>query len=417
MVSVEDAQAMVHAEVESMSAATFSLRDAAGLILAEDLYSVMDFPPFDQSSMDGFAFRLQDWLESGTLNIRGEMQAGSSETISLLAKQAVRIFTGAPLPSGADVVVMQEKANSVDGKLSLIDPAIKRGQHVRLRGSEIRAGELALSQGSWLHPGAVGYLAGLGIDQVRAIARPRIALLITGDEMQAPGKSLDPGQVFESNSFSLQAALEAMHLRAMSVQRVRDDPEQTHWALAEALNSADLVLLTGGISAGDYDFVLQAAEACGVRQLFHGVRQKPGKPLYFGKKDNKCVFGLPGNPASVLTCFYEYVQPALERMQGILPNGLPKGRANLTHSYAKPRGLTHFLKARASGEWVTPLDGQESYRMRPFAAANCLIRIGEEVTQCLSGETVEVHFLPFTAGQPVHQSELSRTPGAAGQKS
>jgi molybdopterin molybdotransferase len=159
------------------------------------------------------------------------------------------------------------------------------------------------------------------------------------------------------------------------------------------MQTSDLVLVTGGVSVGDYDYVLQAAEGCGVEKVFHRVRQKPGKPLFFGVRGGRPVFGLPGNPASVLTCFHEYVRPAIERMRA-RPDGIQTASARLQQPVRKPAGLTHFLKARQEGGRVSVLDGQESYRLNAFALANCLVVLDEETTGCETGDEVEIHPLP-----------------------
>jgi molybdopterin molybdotransferase len=199
--------------------------------------------------------------------------------------------------------------------------------------------------------------------------------------------------VYESNSFALMAALKGLGITEVSLQRVDDDPLQITRLFHRALQQSNLVLLTGGVSTGDYDYVRQAAAGCGVQQVFYKVRQKPGKPLYFGMKDTTPVFGLPGNPASVLTCFYEFVVPALEALSGqkeiIKRTVLP-----LTEAVHKKPGFTHFLKGKIHAEGVQPLGAQESYRLSSFALADCLICLEEEKTDWRKGEPVEVHLLP-----------------------
>src|SRR4030095_1836296 len=199
-----------------------------------------------------------------------------------------------------------------------------------------------------------------------------------GNELQQPGKSLQHGQVYESNSLALKAVLEQLHINDVEVLYASDKPEIVTSTLEKALQKSDVVLSTGGISVGDYDFVLQAATKCGVEKLFHKVKQRPGKPLYFGKKNNKLIFGLPGNPSSVLTCFYQYVIPALEKLSNKNPV-LKIIRAPLSKPFQKTALLTHFLKGIYDGNTVAPLDAQESYRLSSFATANCLIQVDEEI--------------------------------------
>jgi molybdopterin molybdotransferase len=187
--------------------------------------------------------------------------------------------------------------------------------------------------------------------------------------------------------------LEQLHINDVEVLYASDKPEIVTSTLEKALQKSDVVLSTGGISVGDYDFVLQAATKCGVEKLFHKVKQRPGKPLYFGKKNNKLIFGLPGNPSSVLTCFYQYVIPALEKLSNKNPV-LKIIRAPLSKPFQKTALLTHFLKGIYDGNTVTPLDAQESYRLSSFATANCLIQVDEEITACNEGEYVKVYLLP-----------------------
>jgi molybdopterin molybdotransferase len=372
---------------------TLSLQQAAGLILAEDLYATIDIPAFPQSSMDGYAFSFSGWQQYKKLKIAGEVAAGSNETFTLAPGNAVRIFTGAAVPPGADTVVMQEKTKTENGELIIEDEALQQSASVRPKGSEIKSGELALEKGNILSPAAIGFLAGIGVTEVKAYPNPSISIIITGNELQQPGKPLQHGQVYESNSFALKAVLKQLHINNVEIFYATDKPEIVTETLKKALQQSDVVLLTGGISVGDYDFVLRAATECGVEKLFHKVKQRPGKPLYFGKKENKLVFGLPGNPSSVLTCFYQYVIPALEKLSK-RKISLQTLKVPLARSFQKAVGLTHFLKGIYNGKTATPLDAQESYRLSSFAKANCLIQIDEEITTLNEGELVDVYLLP-----------------------
>ena len=398
MISVTEAKKIIEDNTVPLQPVKLSLQQAAGKILAEDVYAITDVPAFPQSSMDGYAFLFNEWKQHKKLIIEGEMAAGSNEKIFLSSKKAIRIFTGAPVPPGADTVVMQEKvkinsSSASEKELIIEDELIQQGANVRLKGSEIKAGELALQKKSLLSPAAVGFLAGIGIAEVEVYPNPAISIIITGKELQPPGKLLEYGQVYESNSFTLASSLHHLHIDSVKIFRADDNLEILTGILHLALQQSNVILLTGGISAGDYDFVLQAATNCGVTKLFHKIKQRPGKPLYFGKKENKLVFGLPGNPSSVLTCFYEYVLTALE----ILTNrkiSLQSIQAPLSKPFRKTAQLTHFLKGFYNGKTVTVLDAQESYRLSSFAKANCLIKINEEIMECKEGEIVEVHLLP-----------------------
>jgi len=394
MITVEEAKKIIEEQVSPLKPIQVMLTDAAGLVLATAIYADMDIPAFPQSSMDGYAFSFSGWQTNKTLHIAGEMAAGSAETISYSPEQAVRIFTGAAVPGGTDTVVMQEKVTTVNGELFIEDDKLKAGGNVRPTGSEIKTGALALPAGTFLSPAAIGFLAGIGITNVNAWPKPTISIIVTGKELQQPGKPLQYGQVYESNSATLKAALKQINISEVKICWADDDLDILKQILQTELTKSDVVLLTGGISVGDYDFVLEAATQCGIIQLFHRLKQRPGKPLYFGKKVDQLVFGLPGNPSSVLTCFYEYVLPALQQLSNRKNTGLKKLSVSLGKALDKPSGLTHFLKGYYDGERVVQLDAQESYRLSSFAKANCLIKINEEITHCDEGANVEIHLLP-----------------------
>jgi len=393
MISVSEAKRTIQENVTPLGEIILPLRQAFGKTLAEDIYSNIDMPAYPQSSMDGYAFIFSEWQQIGTLQVMGEMAAGAQNELQLQPNQAARIFTGAPIPSNADTVVMQEKVIRVGDTITIQDEQLQEGSNVRPIGSEIRKGELALEKGNTLSPSAIGFLAGIGIAEVKIYRQPTVSIIVTGKELQQIGKPLAFGQVYESNSLTLTAALEKFGATDITVYHADDYLDVLTETLQEALSKSDMVLLTGGISVGDYDFVLQACNNCGVQQHFHKIKQKPGKPLYFGKLHEKVVFGLPGNPSSVLTCFYQYVLPAI----GLLANTsltLQNVHAPLAKAVRKPAGITQFLKGYYDGFEASALGAQESYRMSSFAKANCLIQLNEGITEVKEKETVLVYLLP-----------------------
>jgi molybdopterin molybdotransferase len=388
IISVEEAKEIIRMNVDVLPTKKVSLADAVGYVLAEDVYSKIDFPPFNQSNVDGYAIAFKDANER--LTIHGISAAGNNENVSLQSKHAMRIFTGAPVPTNADTVVMQEKVVIEDGTLIIEDEKLQQGFNFRARGKDIKQGSLALHKNELLTAGAIGFLTALGLTEVTVYAKPAISIIMTGNELQQPGKDLQYGQVYEANSYMLRSALRQLHFNDVEVYHVDDNLERLTSVFNNALNKTDVVLLCGGISVGDYDFVLQASVNCGVEQRFHKVKQRPGKPLYFGKKDSKLVFGLPGNPSSVLTCFYEYVVDALATMMK-RKSFIKVSKAILQNDYTKIDGLTFFLKGWIEIDRVTALEAQESYRLSSYAKANCLIRLDEERTTYNKDETVEVH--------------------------
>ncbi|MET0466666.1 MAG: molybdopterin molybdotransferase MoeA [Chitinophagaceae bacterium] len=393
LIAVEEAKAILRQQEYMRKTVQLPLKEAGGRILATSLIAPVNIPAFDQSSMDGYAFAYDAWKTGDTLRVIGEVPAGRKDLPHVNSGEAMRVFTGAPLPDGTDTVIMQEHCSEENGILTLSPKNLKAGDNRRRIGTDIRHGDLALPANSFLNDAAVGFLAGLGFSTVPVYATPAVALVITGDELQQPGEPLDFGQVYEASSTMLQAALTRMGISQIKVFRSPDILEETIQVLQTALSSSDVVLLTGGVSVGNYDFVVKAAEHCGVQKLFHRIKQRPGKPLFAGRKNDQPVFGLPGNPSSVLTCFYQYVWPVLRKLSGH-PDSLVTFTAPLSTPFEKTVPLTQFLKAVYKDGVVEILSAQESYRMSSFAVCNCLVELKEEVRNYNQQELVTIHLLP-----------------------
>lgn len=404
MISVAEAKGLIADSVLQLDAVEVKLMEGLGRCLAEDIFSPIDMPGFAQSAMDGYAFSWRGYEEFGKMEIVGEVAAGAAEAGPRPAPyQAVRIFTGAPVPEGFDTVLMQEKASVRDGMLEVLDPDLICGRNVRLAGSEIAKGSLAMKKGTILSAAGIGFLASLGLEKLVVVREPRVTLIVTGDELQQPGLPLGFGQVYESNSQLLQAAFLHLRFSQPKIVYAKDDLPGLTESIRLALLDSDMIVLTGGVSVGDYDFVVPAAEAAGTTSVFHKIKQKPGKPMFFGVKDcgvdaktdldaprQTVVFGLPGNPASVLSCFYQYVLTALDVASGC-PVSLKVKTATFIDGYKKNPGLTHFLKGIYSDGVVQLLGAQESYRLSSFSVANCLIEIPEEGSEIAAGASVLVH--------------------------
>ncbi len=391
MISTEEAKELISENSIQLPSVIVPLEKTAGLILANDIYASINIPTFPQSGMDGYAIAFASIGKP--IVMAGEQAAGTNLYTNLKPGTAIRIFTGAVVPEGADTVVVQEKSKVADGFLQIGDDKLKQGDNVRLQGTEIAKGELALPAGSLITPPAIGFLAGMGIASVEVIPNPRVSIIVTGNELQNPGTMPEFGKVYESNSFALRAALKQLHIHDITIYKSEDNPETLTKTLKDALEKSDMVLMTGGVSVGDYDFTVMVSENCGVQKIFHKIKQKPGKPFFFGKKENILFFGLPGNPASVLTCFYEYVITALQKMT-CQKMQLEIKQVPVSSAYKKPSGMTHFLKGIFDGEKVHLPTGQESYKLNSFASANCLVMIPESVMEITAGEKVEIHLLP-----------------------
>jgi len=391
MISVQEAKDIVRSFTLPARIEKLSLAQALGKVLAKNIIAGMDIPAFSQSSMDGYALQFAGSAEP--LRITGKIQAGSPDMQKLQQGEAMRIFTGAPLPEGADTVIIQEKSEVDNGYLIIKDDQLTKGQFVRPKGAEVRKGEIAMISGTYLSPAAIGFLAGIGIAEVSVYTAPSVTIILTGDELQAPGESLSFGQVYDANSFQLTAALQKASITSIHIRHAKDSPESVRNAINSALQESELILITGGVSVGDYDLVIPAAKECGIETLFHKIKQKPGKPLFLGRKKERIVFGLPGNPSSALTCFYEYVLPLIDAWLRF-PQSVKTVQAKVEQAYRKPAGLTHFVKAFYEEGKVSVLHAQESFRLHSFAQSNCLLVLPEESTGCEPGDMVTIHLLP-----------------------
>ncbi|GAA4282292.1 molybdopterin molybdotransferase MoeA [Gaetbulibacter aestuarii] len=392
MISIEEAKNKVKENTQPhLNKVKKSIHNSGGLTLAETIYSKIDMPPFRQSAMDGYALNLHDSLEYKLL---GEIKAGDEAAPKLKSGEAVRIFTGAPVPDSANAVMMQEKVQKEKNIIKLTE-SISQGTNIRPQGEQVKKGAIALEKGTLLTPAAIGFLSSLGITEVSVYDRPKIAIITTGNELVSPQEPLTYGKIYESNSTMLTEALKALGYDDVSVFKVEDDYEKTKTLLDTAVSNNDLVIITGGISVGDYDFVGKALHEIQVKEIFYKVKQKPGKPLFFGMRNNTRVFALPGNPAASLTCFYIYVYIALQNMMGRTPVELNRVQAKLSKVFVKKGDRPQFLKAIFYEGKVEILEGQNSSMLHTFALANALVFADEATTNIQPGNTLETILLPI----------------------
>lgn len=358
--------------------------------MAEKINSVVNTPPFDQAAMDGYAFDFDSWDRKSVLTVSGEVQAGNFSSATVKSFETVRIFTGAPLPTGTDTVVMQEKIIVVGKTICIQDNLLVKGSNVRREGSQTIKGELVMQKGQLLTPAAISFLASIGVDKLNVYSKPSVSIIVTGDELMPPGRILSNGQIYESNSFGLTAALNQINISPVSIDIVNDEEAEIIKTITSRL-STDILILTGGVSVGNYDLVPSSLKQCGVVQIFHKVKQKPGKPLYFGKINQTLVFALPGNPAAVLTCFYEYVLPAISRFTQ--KQYFRRLQMPLASDFRKKPGLTFFLKGKTKYHEVIILNNQESYMMNSFAMADCILELEEDKELYKKGDLVNVSMI------------------------
>jgi molybdopterin molybdotransferase len=394
MLTVEEAKDLLIRAVGKSAPVTTGLPGAYGNVVAEDIYAPVDLPLFDASSVDGYALCLDPSEHNRLYKIIGEIKAGDAPYFQLPPGEGVRLYTGAMVPASADCIVMQENVEAKDGYIKLAEDT-SPGNYIRKQGSQIRKGELALAKGAYLNPGTVGFLASMGLANVKIYKKPPVSVIVTGNEIIAPGNDLKAGQIYESNSFALIAALGQMQINPVHVLHAEDTRENLDAQLVRAIGDSDIILITGGISVGKYDLVYDALKDAGAETVFYKVAQRPGKPLWFGKIGEKLIFALPGNPASVLVCFYEYVYPAIRIMRGIFEPLLPVKQLKLLKEIHDPGARASFLRAKITGEGVTALEKQDSGMMMSFAGGNALIYIPKEISHVAENEIVEVHLLPF----------------------
>ncbi len=392
MISVEEALAIIEDSITpTNNFEHLEVSKAIGRTLFEDVISPINMPPFRQSAMDGYAVCLSNDL---TYKIIDEVKAGDGHHPVLKKGEAVRIFTGAPVPDSANAIIIQEKAHIESQVLTAtVEPSLH--ENIRPLGEQTLKGQTALKRGTLLTPAAIGYITSLGITEVIVYRKPSIAIVVTGNELAEAGNDLTYGQIYESNAIMLSSALKNLHYQNISHFKVEDNYKNTIETLEKAFASNDIVLVSGGISVGDYDFVGKALQELEVKQVFYKVKQKPGKPLFFGKKENKIVFALPGNPAAALSSFYIYVYPALQKLSGNLNFSLTRTKARSTSSYAKKGDRAQFLKAIYTSGKVEILEGQSSSMLHTFALANALVYIPESKNSVERNDEVEVILLPI----------------------
>jgi len=390
MISVDEALVKVTSYFYRSEIKTIPIAHSLGYVLADDVYSLINMPPFPQSAMDGYALKIHDSLK---YRIVGEVKAGDATIFDLKEGEAVRIFTGAPVPVSANAVVMQEKT-TVEDVTIIIDESPNHQQNIRPEGEQIKYNELAIAKGTLLSPSAISFLVSLGVTKVDVYQKPKVGIVITGSELVSTGEPLSHGKIYESNSVLLANTLKKEGILDYTIFRVADNFKDTKKLLDTVTKENDFVLVSGGISVGDYDFVGKALQELKTEEIFYKIKQKPGKPLFFGKRNQCYVFALPGNPASALTCYYMYALPMLRFFCGNDQPHLPKVSKKMSHNYSVKGIRAQFLKAIVSGNMVSILSQQSSAMIAGFIEANAYVFVPEYTTEIGENELVEVILLP-----------------------
>lgn len=392
MISVDEALESILDQIGRLDSRETSILDALGLVLDEDIVSDVDIPPFTGSAMDGYAVRAADVTEADanspvTLAVVGDLAAGYVAERPVGKGEALRIMTGAPLPEGADSIVMVEQTEK-EGDRVRIFKSVAMGENVRPAGEDVAKGETILKRGKPLRPGDIGMLASVGRLTANLVRRPKVGVLATGDELIDPSEPLKPGKIRNSNAYSLSAQVVEAGGEPLLLGIARDTREDLTDRLERGLAEADLLITSGGVSVGDYDLVKQVLMELGEMVLWK-VAMKPGKPLAFGLIRGKPLFGLPGYPTSSMISFEQFVRPAILKMAGRVELRRPEVEVIVDDAISKKAGRRHYLRVvveRRNGELHARLTGtQRSGALRSMTIANALLVIPEEVTAIEAG--------------------------------
>jgi molybdopterin molybdotransferase len=393
MRTVSEHQRVVAELIAPRAAATVGLAEAEGLVLAADVTAPLSLPVFDNSAMDGYAVRAEDVAGADTtavkLPVAEDIPAGRVDKLTLAAGSAHRIMTGAPLPAGATAVVPVE---ATDGGIDVVEirSAPKPGQHIRRAGEDVTAGTTVLRAGQVVTPAALGLSAALGLGSLTVRPRQRVLVMSTGTELVSAGTELQPGQIYESNAIMLAAAVREAGGEVVATPTSSDDVAQFSAVLEGYLGQADLILTTGGVSAGAYEVVKDAFGAGAVE--FVKVAMQPGMPQGAGRAAGTAIVTLPGNPVSALVSFEVFVRPALRAAMGLPNPHRPRRTATLADGLTSPKGKRQFRRGVYDAEagTVTTYGPPASHHLRWLASANCLLEIAEDVTEMSAGEQVQL---------------------------
>ena len=397
LMPVEQALSQMLAAIEPLTDYdTVSLEKALGRVLAVDIHSRLDIPPFDNSAMDGYALRSADLANSDSLKLAGQSFAGSPFEGHCPEGSCVRIMTGAQVPPELDAVVMQEQTCR-DGDLVRFQKTVDAGNNVRNRGEEIATGDCVLSAGETLTARHLALLATVGVAKVKVVRKLKVAIFSTGDELMPLGTELKPGEIYDSNRYGIMAVLSRMDVDLLDLGVIKDDPAAIREAFRYADKAADVVITSGGVSVGEADFTREIMEEMGEIN-FWKLAIKPGKPFAFGRFDNSIFFGLPGNPVSALVTLYELAKPAMHKLGGVPYKAPLTLKASLNGTLKKAPGRTDYqrgvLTTDDNGQLtVTSTGHQGSGMMSSLALADCFIVLERERGSVEAGETVTVQ--PF----------------------
>ena len=387
MIAEEEAREKVLEKIQVRASRRVSLSHALNCFAAEDYFSSLPLPNFDNSAMDGYAVMASACGVAKRLRVIGEQPAGLDRQLRVSPAEAIRIFTGAPMPAGADAVVMQEDVTR-DGSEIVLNANVDPGDFVRRRGCDLTEGQKIVAKGELIRPATIALLASQGFAEVTVGGEVDAAIISTGDELAGLGTELQPGQIYESNSVLLQALLQRCGASVKSVQHCRDDADSLRKTLEQTIKYSVLVI-NGGVSVGEHDLVQSTLGSLGAKIDIWRVAIKPGKPFLFGRIRECVVFGLPGNPVSAFITFLQFVRPAIFKMMGATNLDLPKVPAKLIVDLRNEGDRPHYVRGKCENGNFSPIGRQESHALFGLSQSNALLRlaVGEARTR---GDIVDI---------------------------
>ncbi len=394
MLKVNEALERIYNRAKPLGTIEVPISMSLGFVLAKDIHAKFDLPPFDQSAVDGYAAGSHGFKFKV---LKGDIKAGDIHDMEISGDQAVKIFTGAKIPKGTYAVIPKENAILRDGYIE-VNKVFKKGDNIRLKGEDVKKGDLVIKSGTLITPPIIGVLASLGYSSVKVYKKPSVAVITTGNELVDIGEKIEETKIVDSNYYQISAMLEGWGIKVSYRERVPDDPEKLMIAISKALEHSNIVITVGGVSVGDYDFVKDVVKKLGIRKDFWQVLQKPGKPLFFGVKGRKLFFGLPGNPVAVSVCMYIYVRAAIRKMMGlngnvfedfvyaIISEDIQKGPQRLEFI----RGYMYYPKDRKYLPVVKPIHKRGSHMLSSLINSNALILAEENISHIEHCEEVKV---------------------------
>ena len=409
MIDLDDARSAVLDHAEPLPATKATLESALGCVLALPVCTMLDLPSFDNSAVDGFGVHVDDVAGASErspirLELAGTVRAGQDASgVALPNGKALKIMTGAAVPADIEAVIMREHCREEHECVHIQRP-VKPGENIRRKGEEFQHGQQVLDAGTRVTPAVVGLLATVGLTEVEVHGKPRVAVLVTGDELVKPGTPLKPGQIYESNSFALVAILREMGIVNLQTHHLKDDKDDVTQGIRESLDGSDVLITVGGVSVGDFDYVKQAMADLSVEQIFWKINMKPGKPNFVGvyRKEsggNTLVFGLPGNPVSAQVSFHHLVKPAILKMIGVAnvdrQGLLAELATDVLHKPGRREFLRGVLETKKGHPVVRPVSGQGSHMQGGLAKANCLIDLPPDCPGFKQGDQVFVELLTW----------------------